>query len=330
MYISGVSRLFVPHRAIFAQIFQPLAYNLGGYSAGLGRLHARIEPLSTPTHFRGNEWTGFRHDSIRVFTECRTEHHQLYSATMGPVLSELNGNAFQTTVERFTDEHRNYIMGLSANIEAGQEEVNEVEAALEEAENGNNYPEGGDPETCSGCLAEAAFRVVRGLAALCERVEKTQQELCQWGDSLPEHEAEAHRPDPEEMEGSRQYAVRVLEEVSTEHRFSVAIIALRAVAPFYHVAGEFGSGDIGAHYESVRESLEQLPTLHNLLAFARTETEDFWQQQPGFAGYAGSALSTNDRYAILYNRRLEWEGELNEVDRAWWNAQKAAAGESAH
>ncbi|WP_412736735.1 hypothetical protein [Krasilnikovia sp. MM14-A1259] len=321
-----MSRLFVPHRAIFTQVFQPITHNLGGYSSGLTHLHARITPLTTQSHLRGTEWTGFRHDSLRVFSESRAEHHQLHAATMEPVLGALHGNEFRTTVERFTDEHRNYILGLSATIQEGQQDVNEVDAALEEAENGNNYPENGDPESCSGHLAEAAFRVVRGLAALCERITRAQHELSHWGDSLPT-EAAADQPDPAAMEGSRQHAVRVLEEVSAEHRFSVAVIALRAVAPFYQVAGEFGSGDIGAHYESVRQSLAQLPTLHNLMAFARTETEDFWQHQPGFAGTAGSALSANDRYTILYNRRLEWEGELNEEDRGWWNARKTEAGE---
>ena len=66
----------------------------------------------------------------------------------------------------------------------------------------------------------------------------------------------------------------------------------------YRVMGNVGSGAIGAHYEQVFAMLNQPVTIRLLMRIAVQETR-WWNQQPGFPGYFGSAMTARQRFAIL-------------------------------
>lgn len=123
------------------------------------------------------------------------------------------------------------------------------------------------------------------------------------------------------VEGSREHALRVLREIEDEDKVTTAAVARLAVGPFFATAGNIAAGQIGEHYEEIRDGLlRKPPTDANLRELATNETINFWNKQPGLAGYVGSAMSKDSRFEILKKCRDEqWIRSLGDNDLGRWD-----------
>ncbi|MFN6480408.1 hypothetical protein [Nostoc sp. DedQUE07] len=93
---------------------------------------------------------------------------------------------------------------------------------------------------------------------------------------------------------------RIGAEVATRNYRSGTVggVVHRAVAPLARIFGDFASGNIGQHYRESDHWLSRPATDQNLHEFAQHETR-WWQEQRGFAGWAGKKLSADGRAQIL-------------------------------
>lgn len=128
----------------------------------------------------------------------------------------------------------------------------------------------------------------------------------------------------QKVQGSRELALSVLQEVAGKDALTTAAVAQYAVEPFFKTAGNIASGQIGEHYQSIKDGLlSAVPTDKNLQLLADDETINFWNKQPGLAGYVGSLMSKESRFAILKKCRDEqWINALDEEDKVRWNDEK--------
>ncbi|MEV6683436.1 hypothetical protein AB0N09_42305 [Streptomyces erythrochromogenes] len=147
-------------------------------------------------------------------------------------------------------------------------------------------------------------------------------------------------------EGQREKAVRILKEIAQTSKFTCASVALLAVGPLHRLAGNVVAGQIGDHYDhEARDLLAAFPTEQTLWDLAHVETTEFWNQQPGLPGVAGSMMNAEGRYAILmdgFNQllqdpkvRADYEGHLQAHGQKEADAQheaylKAAAEQEAY
>ncbi len=108
----------------------------------------------------------------------------------------------------------------------------------------------------------------------------------------------------------RNHAVQVLKRGAPG---SAAEVMLGPVSILEQLVGDVGSGAIGQHYEESFEVLNRPVTRRLLMRIALRETA-WWNQQPGFPGWAGSQMSAKARFMILQHEAIGLGHDMKKHD----------------